>query len=51
VRKLKGILTIVIIEHDMDFLFPLADDISVVHWGLRGWRRPGMARLKKSRLQ
>ena len=33
VRKLKGILTIVIIEHDMEFLFALADDISVIHWG------------------
>jgi branched-chain amino acid transport system ATP-binding protein len=33
VRKLKGILTIVIIEHDMEFLFSLADDISVIHWG------------------
>jgi branched-chain amino acid transport system ATP-binding protein len=33
VRKLKGLLTIVIIEHDMAFLFALADDISVIHWG------------------
>ncbi len=33
VRKLKGILTIVIIEHDMEFLFALADEISVIHWG------------------
>ena len=33
VRKLKGLLTIVIIEHDMEFLFALADDISVIHWG------------------
>ncbi len=33
VRKLKGILTIVIIEHDMEFLFSLADEISVIHWG------------------
>jgi branched-chain amino acid transport system ATP-binding protein len=33
VRKLKGLLTIVIIEHDMEFLFSLADDISVIHWG------------------
>ena len=32
-RKLKGILTIVIIEHDMEFLFSLADEISVIHWG------------------
>jgi branched-chain amino acid transport system ATP-binding protein len=33
VRKLKGDLTIVIIEHDMEFLFSLADEISVIHWG------------------
>lgn len=33
VAKLKGILTIVIIEHDMEFLFSLADEISVIHWG------------------
>jgi len=33
VRKLKGALTIVIIEHDMQFLFSLADEISVIHWG------------------
>jgi branched-chain amino acid transport system ATP-binding protein len=33
VIKLKGALTIVIIEHDMDFLFSLADEISVIHWG------------------
>jgi branched-chain amino acid transport system ATP-binding protein len=33
VRKLKGLLTIVIIEHDMQFLFSLADEISVIHWG------------------
>ena len=33
VRKLKGSLTIVIIEHDMEFLFSLADEISVIHWG------------------
>jgi branched-chain amino acid transport system ATP-binding protein len=33
VRKLKGALTIVIIEHDMEFLFSLADQISVIHWG------------------
>ena len=26
-------LTIVIIEHDMKFLFALADRISVIHWG------------------
>jgi branched-chain amino acid transport system ATP-binding protein len=33
VASLKGQLTIVIIEHDMEFLFGLADDISVIHWG------------------
>jgi branched-chain amino acid transport system ATP-binding protein len=33
IAKLKGALTIVIIEHDMEFLFSLADEISVIHWG------------------
>ena len=33
IRKLKGKLTIVAIEHDMEFLFTLADRISVIHWG------------------
>ena len=33
VRELKRAYTIVIIEHDMKFLFDLADRISVVHWG------------------
>lgn len=33
VRSLKGSLAIVAIEHDMEFLFGLADRISVVHWG------------------
>ena len=33
VRQLKGSVTIVIIEHDMEFLFGLADEISVIHWG------------------
>jgi branched-chain amino acid transport system ATP-binding protein len=33
VRRLKGKLTIVAIEHDMEFLFALADRISVIHWG------------------
>jgi branched-chain amino acid transport system ATP-binding protein len=33
VRRLKGKVTIVIIEHDMEFLFGLADEISVIHWG------------------
>lgn len=33
VLSLKGLLTIVIIEHDMAFLFRLADTIAVIHWG------------------
>jgi branched-chain amino acid transport system ATP-binding protein len=33
IRELKRQLTIVIIEHDMRFLFRLADRISVIHWG------------------
>nr|WP_213954674.1 MULTISPECIES: ABC transporter ATP-binding protein [unclassified Variovorax] len=33
VRSLKQRITIVIIEHDMKFLFDLADRISVIHWG------------------
>lgn len=33
VGRLKGRLTIVAIEHDMEFLFTLADRISVIHWG------------------
>jgi branched-chain amino acid transport system ATP-binding protein len=33
VGRLKGKLTIVAIEHDMEFLFRLADRISVIHWG------------------
>jgi len=33
VGRLKGQLTIVVIEHDMEFLFRLADHISVIHWG------------------
>jgi branched-chain amino acid transport system ATP-binding protein len=33
VAKLKGAATIVIIEHDMQFLFSLAEQISVIHWG------------------
>jgi len=33
VAQLKRQLTIVIIEHDMQFLFRLADQISVIHWG------------------
>ncbi len=33
VRKLRETYTIVLIEHDMNFLFELADTISVIHWG------------------
>jgi branched-chain amino acid transport system ATP-binding protein len=33
VRQLRARYTIVIIEHDMRFLFDLADRISVIHWG------------------
>ena len=33
IRQLKRQLTIVIIEHDMRFLFQLADRVSVIHWG------------------
>jgi len=33
VRELKRSVTIVIIEHDMRFLFGLADEVSVIHWG------------------
>lgn len=33
VGRLKGKLTVVAIEHDMEFLFSLADRISVIHWG------------------
>ena len=33
VDSLKRQLTIVIIEHDMQFLFRLADTVSVIHWG------------------
>ena len=33
VAELKGTLTMVIIEHDMRFLFQLADFINVIHWG------------------
>jgi branched-chain amino acid transport system ATP-binding protein len=33
IGQLKGHLTVVIIEHDMEFLFSLADEISVIHWG------------------
>jgi branched-chain amino acid transport system ATP-binding protein len=33
VRRLREHYTIVMIEHDMRFLFDLADRISVIHWG------------------
>ncbi len=33
IAGLKGRVTMVVIEHDMRFLFGLADRISVVHWG------------------
>jgi len=33
IRRLKGEITIVAIEHDMEFLFGLADSIAVLHWG------------------
>lgn len=33
IRRLKERYTIVLIEHDMQFLFELADRISVIHWG------------------
>ena len=33
IRKLRRRYTIVMIEHDMRFLFDLADTISVIHWG------------------
>ncbi len=33
ILELRRALTIVVIEHDMEFLFGLADTISVIHWG------------------
>jgi branched-chain amino acid transport system ATP-binding protein len=33
ILTLKRKFTIVMIEHDMDFLFRLADRVSVIHWG------------------
>jgi branched-chain amino acid transport system ATP-binding protein len=33
IGELKGKVTIVAVEHDMRFLFSLADRISVIHWG------------------
>ena len=32
-QEIKRTLTLVIIEHDMRFLFRLADFINVIHWG------------------
>jgi branched-chain amino acid transport system ATP-binding protein len=33
IQQLKRHFTIVMIEHDMQFLFSLADVVSVIHWG------------------
>ena len=33
IRRIRSQLTIVVIEHDMNFLFSLAERISVIHWG------------------
>jgi len=33
ILRLKRRFSIVMIEHDMDFLFRLADRVSVIHWG------------------
>ena len=33
IRRLKGEVTVVVIEHDMEFVVGLADEISVIHWG------------------
>jgi branched-chain amino acid transport system ATP-binding protein len=33
IQQLKQRFTIVMIEHDMEFLFSLADKVSVIHWG------------------
>src|SRR5690348_18036563 len=35
IAELKRSITIVLIEHDMKFLFGLADHIYVMHWGDR----------------
>ena len=32
-QDLKRDYSIVVIEHDMQFLFGLADTISIIHWG------------------
>ena len=33
IARIRSKLTIVMIEHDMHFLFSLAERISVIHWG------------------
>ena len=33
IGEIRKSVTIVIIEHDMRFLFDLADHIAVIHWG------------------
>ncbi len=33
IQRLRENYTIVLIEHDMQFLFDLADKVSVIHWG------------------
>jgi len=33
IKRLKSHYTIVMIEHDMEFLFSLADQVAVIHWG------------------
>src|SRR6266540_3067797 len=33
IRQLKEQLTLVVIEHNMRFLFDLADTVTVIHWG------------------
>jgi branched-chain amino acid transport system ATP-binding protein len=33
IMRLKSHFTIVMIEHDMEFLFALADQVAVIHWG------------------
>jgi branched-chain amino acid transport system ATP-binding protein len=33
VRRLKEEVTLVIIEHNMRFLFELADTVAVIQWG------------------
>jgi branched-chain amino acid transport system ATP-binding protein len=33
IQRLRQRYTIVMIEHDMRFLFELADRVSVIHWG------------------